>query len=156
MKVFRNIVAALLLVAVMAGASAAPVGATGCKVITNPGEASFGNWFWPPTGPTIPMGFSGTLYTGDSSSACNDINIALISNSGICSVQEALVSVQYLSGGVWHDDSQSGTLVPCNSSTLYVIGAGYANNTPFRVLVNVGRDSNGNQGFAWPTFKLYV
>jgi len=155
MKVFRNIVAALLSIAVMAGASAAPVGATGCKVITNPGMASFSWWTAPGGFTTYPMGFTGTLYTGDSTSGCNDINIASIhdTNPAMCGDfgGYALVAVQYLSGGVWHNDSQGVTSVRCDSSSLVVVGAGYANNTPFRVLIDVG----GNP-YPWPTFKLYV
>jgi len=152
MRVFRNIMAALFVVATMSVAMVAPVGATGCKVYTNPGTVSYSQWTDPTSGITLFMGFSGTLYTGDSTSACNDINISLISNTGFCAFAPADVAVQYLSGGVWHTDSQGTTEVGCNSSTLSVIGVGYNNNTPFRVLIN----RYEGPSYAWPTFKLYV
>ncbi|HSX15851.1 MAG TPA: hypothetical protein VLF40_03620 [Candidatus Saccharimonadales bacterium] len=152
--------AALFVVATMSIAMVAPASASGCKVITNPGQASLSYWTAPyPDGRTFLMGFSGTLYTGDSSSACNDINMAYMSNSGFCTDTGVTdVVVQYLSGGVWHTDSQGVTEVYCNSPTLRVIGAGYANNTPFRVLINRYEhiDDSGIPEYAWPTFKLYV
>jgi len=149
-------VAALTMVMLAAGAIApASASATGCKIYTNPGQVSF-NPSWQFNGDVYAMGFTGTLYTGDSSSGCNDINIKSLSNTGECYNPTADVAVQYLSGGVWHTDSAGAVQVTCNSSSLKVIGSNYANNTAFRVLINVGRDANFHQGWAWPTFQLYV
>ena len=158
MRVFRNIAAALLSIAVMAGASAAPVGATGCKVITNPGEAFFQEWQSPWT--TIyPMGFSGSLITGDSTSGCNDLNMANIpAGSPVCNTFGGKIFVipQYWANGGWVTDNGGGAMVPCGTSTLTVIGRGYANNATFRILIDVGDNFNGGQFYAWPSFKLYV
>jgi len=152
MKVFRNIVAALLSIAVMAGASAAPVGATGCKVITNPGMAFSEFWHttWDPN-QAFWAGFSGSLTTGDASSSCNDINISNIAGGACLSLGDAGVVVQYWANGGWVTDSAHQVRVPCNSSSLYVIGRGYANNATFRILFNLG-----SPNYPWPTFKLYV
>src|SRR5262249_23721576 len=150
MKVFRNIVAALLSIAVMAGASFAPVGATGCKVITNPGEAFFQEWQSPWT--TIyPMGCSGPPTAGDASSGCNDLNMANIpASSPVCTTFGGKIYVipQYWSNGGWVTDSDGGAMVPCGTSTLTVIGRGYANNATFRILIDVGANGN-NQGYPW-------
>jgi len=150
-KLIRNLILSLLAVAVVGVASAAPVGATGCKVITNPGEAFF-EWWTPPGGfASYPMGFSGSLTTGDSSSGCNDLNMANVSGP-VCADASNRVQVvaQYWSNGGWVTDSQGLTWVNCGTGTLQVIGRGYANNATFRVLISIGSASR------WPSFKLYV
>ncbi|HSX33355.1 MAG TPA: hypothetical protein VLF91_03400 [Candidatus Saccharimonadales bacterium] len=164
MKTLKRTLLALFSVLALTASAALPTGiasASGCKLYTNPGQSSFNaNWYDSLDGVWYPMGFSGTLYTGDSSSSCSDINISnLAGNSEVCWGGVAVVAVQYLSNGVWHTDTGDNgsgiTDVPCNSSSLKVIGANYANNTPFRVLIDVW-DINGQQANPWPTFKLYV
>ena len=150
LRAFRNIVAALLLLATIGIASAAPASAAACTQITNPAISGYGYWlspwgigYWP--------GNTNTLYTGPSSSGCNDINISNISGGFCNDFGSVTVFVMYLSGGNWVSDNQNPTQVNCWSSNWVVVGAGYANNTPFRIMINMGSPPT-----TWPTFKLFV
>ena len=153
-RVIHFVAILFIALGMVAGISAATASASGCKVYTNPGEVAFNpNWMLGSEGGA--MGFTGTLYTGDSSSACHDINITRLVFSNPSCNDVAYAVVQYYANGAWHTDSQGITEVPINSPTLKAIGKNYANNTPFSVLIMVG-SAGDSQLCNWPTFKLFV
>jgi len=154
MKIFSNVLVVLLATAAIIAGSTASASAASCKTYVNPAMAGYNaSWQDPrPGGGIYPMGYTGTLYTGSSSSACSDINASGVSGN-ICSIfkNKAIFVVQYLSKGVWHTDDQGPTGILCGSSVLKAIGQGYANNTPFRVLVDLAYPMHD-----WPWFTLSV